>query len=151
MFQLVYTSMETDSFSGPDLVRLLKKSRQNNERLGVTGMLLYHNGSFLQALEGEEPVVRQLVDLIATDPRHSGVVVLHATSMEARDFPDWSMGFHNLGAIGVPAIEGFSGFLESPLTAAHFAANPPLAKRLLLEFKSNLKRPAQVAKGASAH
>jgi len=149
MFRLVYTSTETDAFSGPDLVRLMKKSRHNNDQLGITGMLLYHNGSFLQALEGEESAVRQLTDRIAGDPRHSGMVVLHAASAENRDFPDWSMGFHNLGAIGIPAIEGYSRFLESPLTAAHFAANPPLAKKLLLEFKSSPQGSTPLGKGAT--
>jgi hypothetical protein len=147
MFQLVYASSEAASFSAAAMARLLHESRRNNEKLGVTGMLLYHNGSFLQALEGEEEAVRQLSDRIAVDPRHRGVAVLHAAPVQARDFPDWSLGFHHLGAIGVPAIEGYSRFLESPLTAEHFAAHPSLAKRLLLEFKS---APARTAKGASA-
>jgi hypothetical protein len=150
MFQLVYTSTETDPFSGPDLVRLLKKSRHNNEKLGITGMLLYHNGSFLQALEGVESSVRRLADRIAVDPRHTGVVTLYTATVEKPDFPDWSMGFHNLGAIGVPEIKGYSRFLESPLSAEHFAANPAMAKKLLLEFKSNLKRVPPLAKGAPA-
>ena len=149
MFQLVYSSTETDPFSGPDLVRLLKKSRQNNEKRGVTGMLLYHNGSFLQALEGEEADVRSLADRIAADPRHREMVVLHAARVKLRDFPDWSMGFHNLGAIGIHAIDGDSRFLESPLTAAHFAANPAFAKKLLWEFRSSLKQVASPDKRAA--
>lgn len=57
MIQLVYMSAALWRPTRSDLVTLLAKARQNNSQLGVTGMLLYHDGSFMQVLEGEEPAV----------------------------------------------------------------------------------------------
>jgi len=149
MFQFVYTSTETDAFSGPDLVRLLKKSRHNNDQLGIPGMLLYHNGSFRQALEGEESVVRQIDRSYRRDPRHSGMVVLHAASTES----PWTFrlvhGVSQPGCDWRPCDRGYSRFLESPLTAAHFAANPPLAKKLCWSLKVAPKGGTPLEKGAT--
>ena len=52
VFQLVYASRAAQPFTDAELVELLTRSRQKNDRLDVTGMLLYHDGSFIQALEG---------------------------------------------------------------------------------------------------
>lgn len=56
---LIYGSSSTDRFSEADLVPLLQQAREKNQRLNVTGMLLYRDGNFLQVLEGE----RETVDL----------------------------------------------------------------------------------------
>lgn len=135
MFQLVYVSVEATAFSASQLAELLETSRRNNQALGVTGMLLHQEGHFLQALEGEEAVVRQLAAKIARDPRHSGFVALHEATSDKRDFPDWSMGFHDLTAEHLE-LEGYSRFLQSGISATDFAADPPSAKQLLLAFKS---------------
>ena len=60
MFHLVYVSSAVRPFSKSELVELLNVTRDNNSRLGVTGMLLYRDGNFMQVLEGGEPVVRAL-------------------------------------------------------------------------------------------
>jgi hypothetical protein len=60
MYQVFYSSAALVPFSDAELTDLLAVSRANNLRLGVTGMLLYHDGSFLQALEGEETIVERL-------------------------------------------------------------------------------------------
>ena len=46
------------------LLDLLLECRENNRSSGVTGMLLYGNGTFLQVIEGEEPVIDDLVEKI---------------------------------------------------------------------------------------
>jgi len=49
---LVYVSSATELFSDTQLENLLLRSRQNNSTLGITGMLLYKDGNFMQCLEG---------------------------------------------------------------------------------------------------
>ncbi|MGI8436962.1 MAG: BLUF domain-containing protein [Chthoniobacterales bacterium] len=70
IFQLVYVSRAADSFSADDLLELLRQSRENNERAGVSGMLLFKERRFLQLLEGDEASVRATFQRIQRDPRH---------------------------------------------------------------------------------
>ena len=64
MFQLVYLSSASQPFSEDDLVALLTQARQNNTAHGLTGMLLYKDGNFMQVLEGDEAEVRRLFHTI---------------------------------------------------------------------------------------
>ena len=70
MQQISYSSAAVAPFSERELTELLTIARVNNGRLGVTGMLLYHEGSFLQALEGDERVLDVLFTKISKDKRH---------------------------------------------------------------------------------
>jgi Sensors of blue-light using FAD len=136
-FQLVYVSSGVKPFSNEELVQLLEKSRVNNSSLGVTGMLLYKDGDFMQALEGPEDVVRQLSAKIAKDPRHHGFVTLVNGASPAREFPDWSMGFQDLSLLNLRELPGYTTFMDSPLRAHSFAENPALCRGFLLHFKNN--------------
>ncbi len=62
MFSLTYVSSAVRPFAEDELADLLAVSRQNNARLGITGMLLYKDGNFMQVLEGEEAEVRTLYE-----------------------------------------------------------------------------------------
>jgi hypothetical protein len=99
-------------------------------------MLLYKDGNFMQVLEGEERVVRAVHITIAVDPQHRGVTTLLQGSTPGRQFPNWSMGFRDLGA-DLDNPEGYSEFMNIPLTAAKFKSEPTKAQELLLTFKKN--------------
>ena len=71
MVFLVYVSSAVKLFSDEELVQLLEASRENNSKIGVTGMLLYKEGNFMQLIEGPEESVRSLHAKISIDPRHS--------------------------------------------------------------------------------
>ena len=117
MLQLIYASAQTTPFTSQQLSALLAKARANNQRLGVSGLLLYHQGSFLQMLEGDEPVVTALYDEISKDRRHNRIVVLKRATVTERSFADWSMGFVEVSPAVAAKLEGFSSFLQrgSPL------------------------------------
>ena len=88
MLQLVYISTTRGSI---DVAAILRTSRRNNARDGITG-LLYHDGRrFLQALEGEQDRVEVAFGRIAQDPRHRAVVVLSRRQVETREFGPWAM------------------------------------------------------------
>ena len=142
MIQIVYCSDAMTEFSPQQLVALLERSRVNNQARGITGMLLYRGGRFLQVLEGEAANVHPLVDRIGRDPRHHRVVLSSETEIDVRDFADWSMGFADLSSRPPDALPGFSHFLESSLSASSFAKHLPQAKRLLLAFKDQVARAA---------
>ena len=111
VFQLVYCSSAVRPMDEAALTSLLLRARANNTRLGITGVLLYHDGSFLQVLEGAEAVVRSLFDRIVRDPAHSSVVELLSRPIEQREFPGWSMGFVG-GSAAVSLVPGFRTFFD---------------------------------------
>ena len=131
-WSLVYASSASAPTSGAGLRVLLEECRRRNRRTGVTGLLLYHQGSFLQALEGERWVVLDTFACISRDPRHHDVLKLLEEPVRERRFPDWSMGFCDLDG---EDVTGRSDFLCGPFTGREFSADPSRAERLLLQFK----------------
>ena len=93
MYQLVYVSSTRPDLSEDDLQDILCRARETNKTLGVTGMLVYLDGCFLQVLEGRPECVRDLYARIEADPRHFGAKVLIESDIAKPAFPDWSMGF----------------------------------------------------------
>jgi Sensors of blue-light using FAD len=134
IFSLLYLSEGAVPFSQTELRVLLQKANENNSNLGITGMLLFKGGNFLQVLEGEPETVLTLYKKIAQDPRHASLVTLFQGLASRRDFPDWSMGFHDLDSADAKSIPGFTHFLNTSLTSTEFS-DAQRAKRLLLLFK----------------
>jgi hypothetical protein len=54
LFQIVYSSTAAKSLGRAELMDLLNGSVGRNARAGITGLLLYKDGAFMQAIEGEE-------------------------------------------------------------------------------------------------
>ncbi|MEO8384852.1 MAG: BLUF domain-containing protein [Betaproteobacteria bacterium] len=134
---LVYTSLATVPFPHHDLFDLLEKARATNQTLDVTGMLLYKDGAFMQALEGEEAVVEKLADKISHDPHHTSYFVCSRQHLDRRQFPDWSMGFADLDAAAAGAnTAGYSDFMRQPLTREAIERDPTIVNRLLLMFRN---------------
>jgi uncharacterized protein YaaQ len=138
MFHLVYFSSATKEFTKPELQKLLDEARKKNTKLGVTGMLLYKDGNFMQVLEGEEKVVTKLISTIEADSRHKGVIVPVRGTSEQRLFPDWSMGFRDLADSNIAKTSGYSDFMNTPLTGAGFTREPHRCLKLLTLFKTNM-------------
>lgn len=88
MLQLVYISTVVGD---PDTAAILRVSRRNNERAGITGLLYCDGRRFLQALEGEPPAVEAAFERIRRDVRHRAVVVLSRREVAAREFGPWAM------------------------------------------------------------
>ena len=93
MLRLIYSSHATREMTVQDLEQLLAASRARNALVGITGLLLYRDGIFLQCLEGEEGVVRDTYARILRDPRHHRVLHLIEERVDGRSFPDWAMEF----------------------------------------------------------
>lgn len=98
--RLIYVSAARVEVSPGVLESILAVARANNEPAGVTGLLLFHDGSFFQVLEGPKPAVERIFAAIEADPRHSRVLVLQSGDETARSFPNWSMGYVGGHALG---------------------------------------------------
>jgi hypothetical protein len=138
LLSVVYVSSAIKKFSEKELVDLLRIARCNNERLEVTGMLLYHDGNFMQVLEGPEQSVQQLIGVISSDHRHHGMIRLLTRHISARSFADWSMAFQNLDLIPSDQLQAFSPFLTGSLLDERFRERPDNCYRLMLSFKRHM-------------
>jgi hypothetical protein len=92
--------------SEPELDTLAAFSADNNERLGITGLLAYNGFNFMQLLEGEAGRIDALMDRIKDDPRHSGIVVVRREPITERECGAWFMTARStpLGGLGSVAM-----------------------------------------------
>ncbi|MCW5924734.1 MAG: BLUF domain-containing protein [Saprospiraceae bacterium] len=108
VFQLIYRSKANAYFNDDDLIVLLRQCRSKNIEKNVTGILLYGYGNFIQLLEGDDDVVRDLyAHRISLDQRHREPVILHQGYIPKRLFKDWSMAFQPLNAERVRSLSGY--------------------------------------------
>ena len=94
LFKIVYCSRATKLPSSTELNALLIQARNFNSANGITGILLYKDGSYLQYIEGEQEVINQLYTSIKRDQRHYNVKTLVSGKIEQRVFHNWHMGFY---------------------------------------------------------
>ena len=133
MHSLVYRSEAVDNFTLPEIYKMLSKARVFNSKHNITGCLLYHNGKFLQLLEGEEKVVERLFNRIKKDARHHKMEIICQEHGTMRLFDEWSMAFHDYGLNGTSAhlklkqIDNFfdksDAFMKPSTLAIPFFAN----------------------------
>lgn len=95
-FQLIYASRAAEEIDNNGLLDILSVSRDRNSQMGVTGVLLYDQQTFIQVLEGEERVVEETFQRITEDKRHSDVITISRFYIPHCQFADWSMGFFTL-------------------------------------------------------
>jgi hypothetical protein len=139
MYTVIYVSSAVELFPEGELEKLLEKARLNNHSLGVTGMLLYKDGNFMQMLEGPKEAVLGLLVKIEADPRHRGILRLLQQERTEREFSDWAMGFKRLESKSAGELPGHSDFLDLPLNSEEFLQNPSKSLKLLLNFKKIIR------------
>ncbi len=119
LYRLVYVSAAMQLFSKSQLVLLLEQARATNEQLGITGMLLYKDGNFIQLIEGGQDEVQALyAEKIARDPRHHRLEVVFEGGVHERLFSEWSMGFRDLTDPALLTLPGFTDYMNRMGTAA---------------------------------
>jgi len=95
LVRLLYASRALDT--GPSAIEaILAQSRQYNPACGITGILCYGGGIFLQAIEGGRMAVNELYGHIQRDTRHKDVALLHFEEIMERRFGGWTMGQVNV-------------------------------------------------------
>ena len=113
LIHIVYVSFAKKALSEKQLQDLLKGIRKKNKEKGVTGLLLYNDGSFIQVIEGSEDTIKHLFEVITKDGRHNNIVKLLEEPIENRAFPDWYMGYRRLTKKQSTKLPGYSDFLNA--------------------------------------
>lgn len=103
LVRLLYASRVVPGFSDDELAALVRTSRAANAEHGITGLLCYSQGIFLQVLEGGRGPVNRLYARIVRDARHTGVELLSYSEIDERRFAGWAMAQVDLQQIN-PAL-----------------------------------------------
>ena len=147
MIRLVYVSTSGLRWTPDALNDLAARSAEKNAKAGLTGMLLFSRGNFMQCLEGEERAVRRLYERVAVDKRHAEVRTLLTQPAEERLFAQWWMGLLNLDAAGCELDrERLQRLLAASRGVTADNASSAHALALLQDFRRQL--PAATAAAA---
>lgn len=107
LVRLLYCSRAVDT--GNDAIEsILAQSRQHNPVSGITGILCYGDGIFLQCIEGGRMQVSELFGSILKDARHKDVALLHFEEILERRFGGWSMGQVNASRLNHSVLLKYS-------------------------------------------
>ena len=107
LVRLLYCSRAVDT--SPEAVdSILQQSRQHNPAQGITGILCYGDGVFLQCIEGSRMRVSELYGSIQHDARHKDVALLHFEEISERRFGGWSMGQVNVSKLNAALLLKYS-------------------------------------------
>jgi hypothetical protein len=108
LLRLTYASRAAEWLSRDDLRQIAETAQARNRRLGLTGLLLYVEGDFLQVLEGPGTAVEQVYEQIEADTRNKWVTRLATERILRRAFEEWSMGCFE---VGLDEVDGQSFFI----------------------------------------
>ena len=108
LVRLLYVSRAVSPDSPEIIESILADSRAHNLGKGITGILCYGGGIFLQAIEGGRTQVNALYSHIVGDKRHKDVVLLHYEEISERHFGGWTMGQVNLAKLNTSIVLKYS-------------------------------------------
>jgi hypothetical protein len=93
LHRLIYASRNTIPAIdlNEEVGAIIRASIRRNREVAITGLLLVHDGHFLQVLEGPAEAVMTTYGRIREDPRHADATVLGAGPAPGRSFADWNM------------------------------------------------------------
>jgi hypothetical protein len=103
---LVYVSSAVRLLSLDEIAYLLKRARERNKEYGITGVLLYIGGNFMQYIEGPKDNLDIIYKIIRKDEQHTGLILVSREAIVSRQFGDWSMAYQTKdveGYVGSPS------------------------------------------------
>lgn len=138
MYHLAYFSTATKHFTEEELNLLLKNSQQKNQERGITGILLFIEGCFLQILEGEQATVNALYNKVKKDTRHSDILRIFKGETTERVFKKWSMGFKNIPFVEYKQQTGFEDISNDDFIEKVIKTNHPKIIQTLHNFYDDI-------------
>lgn len=99
LVRLMYASRAVPTVDQDALLAILRQCKTRNPEHGITGVLCFSEGIFLQVLEGGRSAVNALYNRIVVDPRHTQVELMSYSEIGERRFAGWSMGQVNMARL----------------------------------------------------
>jgi hypothetical protein len=141
MLRVTYISAESYKLSSEDLLAILGKCNENNPRRGLTGMLIYGNGTFIQSVEGDEKIVKNTISKISSDTRHKDFKVLSEEITEQRLYDEFNMGFERLTEDSISNITSLKALSLKQLNSQFLSKNTQVVEDLLQRHRSTHWNP----------
>jgi len=104
----LYVSRSVHPETPEETESILNSSREHNIANGITGVLCFGGGIYLQAIEGGRNQVNDLYSHIVKDPRHKDVVILDYQEITERRFGGWTMGHVRLDKLNPSIVLKYS-------------------------------------------
>jgi hypothetical protein len=138
LYELVYTSVARKGVGVAELEHILVTARQRNIEAGVTGLLLFSRGEFVQLLEGlQKDVERIYNDFIALDQKHGAPAIAWTQNIAQRNFAEWSMGFSRCKGLAA-TTPGLEGYLAGGLASLDMSGPASTGRKLLLAIYAQI-------------
>lgn len=93
MYTICYVSSARVGITQEELTKLFGITEENNSAHNITGILLYESGKFLQVLEGNEVVLKNLFEKIEADSRHNNIFVILNQKCKRKIFEKYASRF----------------------------------------------------------
>ena len=129
---LVYVSSAVKLLSPEEIEYLLTRARQRNTEYGITGVLLYIGGNFMQYIEGPTGNLEVIYNIIREDKLHTGIILVTREPVEKLEFGDWSMAYQTRDVQGYVGSPDEKVLLEQNLERPE--TNPSTARIVLHSF-----------------
>jgi len=91
-----------------ELAQISIFGREENFKLGVTGVLFFHEGRWLHIMEGEAAAIDELLESFAKDNRQANMHTLIDAEVPRRGIADWHMASFKIGPcemLGIDELE----------------------------------------------
>ena len=108
LVRLLYVSRAQSPEVANTTQSILDSARKYNIANGITGILCFGGGLYLQAVEGGRTQVNELYGHIVRDPRHRDVVLLDYQEISERRCGGWTMGQVNLAKLNTSIVLKYS-------------------------------------------
>ncbi len=100
MFQIAYFSTAATPQEATVIQRILLKSRANNLRDDISGLLVASGNRYLQVIEAPRHKMEALYAKIRADDRHIAVTTLVERTTIKRCFEGWTMAYRREPGLG---------------------------------------------------
>ena len=93
MRAIAYVSSAAWDLLDEEVDQIVQRSRRSNQLSGISGVLLYCDGSFMQYIEGEPDAVESTFARIKRSEQHYQINELMNQDIDEREFGGWTLGF----------------------------------------------------------
>ena|SRR5690606_33190438 len=85
-YAVSYVSTAQRDMEPSEVVELLDQTEVRNNKLGISGLLIYSEGNFFEVLEGGKELILELYDVIRQDDRHKNIIQIFEKSINGKPF-----------------------------------------------------------------
>jgi hypothetical protein len=138
---LIYVSTAAIELGLDDVASILARSEHLNQLDGVSGMLLYSEGTFMQFIEGPSSGVDSTYARIRKSSKHHGIIELFRRPVQSRHFRawDWAYALHGVRTYSSPQAQTYladNGTLDA-------GAAPAVEQKILGDFWSGREKSSR--------